>query len=502
MNKKIEDLFKDGFEGFEQQPKKDLWDKILHQRQVNNLTNNPSHEVTPEHIYSKEFKNFEQQPAEKVWRNVLTHINNRRQQKKYTRWSLLLLLLIGSCSSLVWLYEGKGDTNMAGTLDTKREIAQVEKSFSQIPQDLNNQINTVEKSANIEIYSNGVSATEKKQNYIADPTLSNTLNLNKTTSSTDVPYTLENPTEAKIIDVNTDIVNNHKINAVAEVAEQKVLEKSTISTNPDSLPTDVVDAKKKDTKKKVDDNTSAKKWWHGPTYFKYTSETDMNNEESNWKFGASVGYEWPRVKFTGNSNPIYTQFRKDDESRAFSYNAQAFLVRQIGKPLLVQFGLGYISYGFSGDYHHSIYTVRDSTTPQGNIIHDTTYSYKINLQSHFRINFIELPIMFGYHLGDNRFNFDFKAGYIMQLLQSQNGFVLSPNSHQLEAIGTANELSAKRFGTSAIFSVRANWQIMHELSMFIEGNARYNVKPLMSEATQQQYINSNGINVGAKFHID
>lgn len=81
MSKDIEGLFKDGFEGFEQQPKNDMWDKIVQQRQINNLTNNASHEVTPEHTFSKEFKNFESQPGERVWHNVLTHINSRRQQR-------------------------------------------------------------------------------------------------------------------------------------------------------------------------------------------------------------------------------------------------------------------------------------------------------------------------------------------------------------------------------------------------------------------------------------
>ncbi len=467
MNKNIEDLFKDGFEGFEQQPEKDLWDKILQQRQVNNLTNSPSHEVTPEHIYSKEFKNFVQQPNEKVWRNVLIHINNRRQQKKYMKWSLLLLLLIGSCSSLVWLYDNKGD----GDLITGKSVT--EKGAKQIQKESNNNITSTAQTPN----TNKV----KERTNTNSETMGNTLvdynkrNYRKTsgrnpesTNNNDVvvvnePFALSpndkivnEKTIAKYIEFITIINEHNKLKEIAEAATNKELANNSALLKPDSAATAFTSTKKKD-EKKILETKGEKKWWHGPSYFKYTSETDMNNEESNWKFGASVGIEIPIVRFKGNSGyTLYTQFRKDDEKRAFSYNAQVFAVRQLGSILLVQTGLGYSSFGFTGDYQHSIYSVRDSITPQGNIIHDTTYSYKINAQSQYRINYLEVPIIFGYHFGDYRFNFDLKVGYIFQLLASQNGSVLSPTSHQLEPLGAANQLSANRIGASGVISLRLN----------------------------------------------
>lgn len=512
MSKDIEGLFKDGFEGFEQQPKNDMWDKIVQQRQINNLTNNASHEVTPEHTFSKEFKNFESQPGERVWHNVLTHINSRRQQKKYTTWSLLLLLLIGSCSSLVWLYDNNGDGNLITGESTK------EKGATHIEQKSNNNFTSPAQSTNdtrvnyqentISEITVGNSAVKYDKSFYRSARSASALtNDDGVLGNSETPIHVSNDKivdeniKAKNIEIITIINDHNKLKGIAESHTNKGLASNGSLIKPDSAAATFASNKKKDEKKTLY-TKAEKKWWHGPSYFKYTSETNMNNEESNWKLGASVGYEWPRVKFTGNANPLFNQFRKDDESRDVSYNAQAFLVRQIGRPFLVQFGVGFISYGFKGDYQHSIYTVRDSTTPQGNIIHDTTYSYKINAQSHFRINFIELPIIFGYRFGDNRTNFDFKAGYIMQLLQAQNGYVLSPTSHQLEPIGAPNEFSANRFGSSAYLSARGNWQIMHELSVFLEGNIRYNLKPLMGGATQQQYISSVGINGGIKFHID
>jgi len=513
MSKDIEDLFKDGFEGFEQQPKNDMWDKIVQKRQINNLTNNASPEVTPEHIYSKEFTNFETQPAEKVWSNVLTHINNRRQQKKYTRWSLLLLLLIGSCSSLVWLYENKGDGNLItvksvtekGTKQTQKEYNNNIASTAQTPNTIKvkEQTNT-----NSETKGNTV-VNYNKRNYRnaagSNPASTNSNNIlvvNEPFALSPNDKIVDEKTKAKNIEIVTTINEHNKRKEIAEALTNKELTNNTALLKPDSIATSYSSAKKKE-EKKIPETKGDNKWWHGPSYFKYTSETDMNNEESNWKFGASVGNEWPIIRFKGNSNdPQYTQFRTNDESRAFSYNAQGFAIRQLGKLLFVQIGLGYSSFAFNGDYRHSIYKVQTITTPQGNTIYDTLYSYKINAQSQYRSSYVEVPIILGLHLGESRFNYDIKTGYIYQILQSQSGSALSPTTHQLEPIGATNQLTANRFGATWIISCKVNYQIKHELSVFIEPSLRYNLNALLGNAAQQQYINSLGLSGGFKFHID
>ena len=87
------------------------------------------------------------------------------------------------------------------------------------------------------------------------------------------------------------------------------LEKNGVSPVPDTAITATPNIRKKEESKTVATGRDGK-WWRGPTYFMYTSETDMNNEESNWKFGASVGFDFPSVRFKGNSTDLlYNQFR-------------------------------------------------------------------------------------------------------------------------------------------------------------------------------------------------
>ncbi len=137
-NNHIDDLFKDAFDNWENEPQKDFWSDIAEDLDANDV----------DHLFKTALEEEEIMPSEKVWEGVKEHLPlNLWLKRRLAQLSYVAgILVVGMLATLYFTQEGTIEAPVADTPKYNIEIAIEEVPLEEI--DLEENIALEEKAAN------------------------------------------------------------------------------------------------------------------------------------------------------------------------------------------------------------------------------------------------------------------------------------------------------------------------------------------------------------------
>jgi Outer membrane protein beta-barrel domain len=211
-----------------------------------------------------------------------------------------------------------------------------------------------------------------------------------------------------------------------------------------------------DSNKKASNNTV-----HGPRSPKLS-----NNDKHIWALDIFASPDFYFVNRISTNDPIYAMLLNSSKLQ-ISYSAGARLNRYFGDHFSSKIGLQYsrLNYRFQSD------SINGSTT---------------------HLNGIDVPILFGYEVGDQRFRIGFNTGIVLNVISWTN----EPASYP------ADQYYKKQAGISLYFGANFAYALNKDLACFAEPYFRYQLSNMIySNQPFSQRIDVGGISLGLRYYF-
>jgi hypothetical protein len=221
-----------------------------------------------------------------------------------------------------------------------------------------------------------------------------------------------------------------------------------------------------------------------------------------------VGPDYSIRSLTDTANSAYLQKRKQSTSFSSAFSAGLRYTKVFRSGISIAGGLNYSQinekFTFVENNISEIVYVIDPVT------HDTTGSYTISgakyktSYNHYRS--VDVPVLFGYELGNDKIHININAGPIMNIYSWQQGQVLDSSS-QPESINTGKTSSlAYQYKTNIGLGITGGASVFYKLNdqwhIFAEPYFRYNFSSMTSnESPVQQKYTTVGMHIGLRLDL-
>jgi hypothetical protein len=220
-------------------------------------------------------------------------------------------------------------------------------------------------------------------------------------------------------------------------------------------------------------------------------------------------YGGPDMAFrslTDTANSAYLQKRKESTTFSSAFSAGLRYTRVFNNGVSVRTGINYsqINEKFSvvlGNIVQVVYIINANGDTTGSYT-TTGTRYKTNIN---RYKTIDVPLVFGYEMGNGRLHTNINAGVIINAYSWQKGEVLD-NSNQPVSITTGKSNSPYQFKTNIglgfIAGVSVYYKLNERLHLLAEPYFRYSLSPMSKEnLTLKQKYNTAGLRIGLRLDL-
>jgi hypothetical protein len=220
-------------------------------------------------------------------------------------------------------------------------------------------------------------------------------------------------------------------------------------------------------------------------------------------------YGGPDIAFrslTDTANSAYLQKRKESTTFSSAFSAGLRYTRVFNNGVSIRTGINYsqINEKFSvvlGNIVQVVYIINANGDTTGSYT-TTGTRYKTNIN---RYKTIDVPLVFGYELGNGRLHTNINAGVIINAYSWQKGEILD-NSNQPVSITTGKTNSPYQFKTNIGLGFIAGVSVYYKLNerwhLLAEPYFRYNLSPMSKEnLTLKQKYNTAGLRIGLRLDL-
>jgi hypothetical protein len=213
----------------------------------------------------------------------------------------------------------------------------------------------------------------------------------------------------------------------------------------------------------------------------------------------------------------YLDKRNEAEKNKVGFSAGIRISKNLGERTLLKTGINYSQINETLKYVNekdiriiTVITIRTVTSGGQTItISDTTQVTQIGTNYttfHNKYRTIDIPLIFGYELGDSRkFSLAVNAGVIINLSSVYKGKILDTNLNPV-AINTNSTLGVnawrKNIGLGLYASLNLSKRINNQMHLFFEPYTRINLNPVtVSKTVVSQKYTTSGIQVGVRYNL-
>ncbi len=220
-------------------------------------------------------------------------------------------------------------------------------------------------------------------------------------------------------------------------------------------------------------------------------------------------YGGPDMAFrslTDTANSAYLQKRKESSTFSSAFSAGLRYTRVFNNGVSIRTGINYsqINEKFSvvlGNIVQVVYIINANGDTTGSYT-TTGTRYKTNIN---RYKTIDVPLVFGYELGNGRLHTNINAGVIINAYSWQKGEILD-SANKPVSITTGKSNSAYQFKTNIGLGFMAGVSVYYKLNerwhVLAEPYFRYNLSPMSKDnLTLKQKYNTAGLRVGLRMDL-
>ncbi len=220
-------------------------------------------------------------------------------------------------------------------------------------------------------------------------------------------------------------------------------------------------------------------------------------------------YGGPDMAFrslTDTANSAYLQKRKESTTFSSAFSAGLRYTRVFNNGVSVRTGINYsqINEKFSvvlGNIVQVVYIINANGDTTGSYT-TTGTRYKTNINKY---KTIDVPLVFGYEMGNGRLHTNINAGVIINAYSWQKGEVLD-SANKPVSITTGKSNSPYQFKTNIglgfIAGVSVYYKLNERLHLLAETYFRYNLSPMSKEnLTLKQKYNTAGLRIGLRLDL-
>jgi hypothetical protein len=220
-------------------------------------------------------------------------------------------------------------------------------------------------------------------------------------------------------------------------------------------------------------------------------------------------YGGPDIAFrslTDTANSAYLQKRKESTAFSSAFSAGLRYTRVFNNGVSIRTGINYsqINEKFSvvlGNIVQVVYIINANGDTTGSYT-TTGTRYKTNIN---RYKTIDVPLVFGYEMGNGRLHTNINAGVIINMYSWQKGEVLD-SANKPVSITTGKSNSPYKFKTNIglgfIAGVSVYYKLNEKLHLLAEPYFRYNLSPMSKEnLTLKQKYNTAGLRIGLRLDL-
>jgi hypothetical protein len=220
-------------------------------------------------------------------------------------------------------------------------------------------------------------------------------------------------------------------------------------------------------------------------------------------------YGGPDIAFrnlTDTANSAYLQKRKESATFSSAFSAGLRYTRVFNNGVSIRTGINYsqINEKFSvvlGNIVQVVYIINANGDTTGSYT-TTGTRYKTNINKY---KTIDVPLVFGYEMGNGRLHTNINAGIIINAYSWQKGEVLD-GANKPVSITTGKSNSPYQFKTNIglgfIAGVSVYYKLNERLHLLAEPYFRYNLSPMSKEnLTLKQKYNTAGLRIGLRMDL-
>ncbi len=220
-------------------------------------------------------------------------------------------------------------------------------------------------------------------------------------------------------------------------------------------------------------------------------------------------YGGPDIAFknlSDTANSAYLQKRKESTSFSSAFSAGFRITKVFNNGVSIRTGVNYsqINEKFKfvqGNLVQITYIINAAGDTTGSYItRGTRYKTTYN-----KYKTIDIPVLFGYELGNGKFHANINAGVMVNVYSWQQGEVLDTNFQPI-SITTGKTYSAYQFKTNVGLGFLASstlyYKLNEKLHLLAEPYFRYSLSPMSKEnLTLKQKYNTAGLRLGIRLDL-
>jgi Outer membrane protein beta-barrel domain len=210
---------------------------------------------------------------------------------------------------------------------------------------------------------------------------------------------------------------------------------------------------------------------------------------------------------SSKSNSAYLQQRKQSTSFSSAFSAGLRYTKVLRSGISFAAGLNYsqINEKFTVA-ENNISVVERTVDNRGNVISTDTITGTQYKTSHNHYHSIDVPVLFGYEMGNDKIHVNINAGPVMNIYSWQHGQVLSQDSiPESISSGKSSSLAYQyktNIGLGITGGVSVYYKLNDQLHVFAEPYFRYNFGSMNnSESPIQQKYTTIGMHIGLRLDL-
>ena len=234
-------------------------------------------------------------------------------------------------------------------------------------------------------------------------------------------------------------------------------------------------------------------------------EMEKNTAANKKYFELYAGPDYAMSNFSDTGNSNYKQLRKQSTKTSFGFSAGVRYTKVFANGVSIRAGFNYSQVNEKFTYK------------QGNIVQvvyiinnngDTTGSYTVtgtrNKSSINKYKMVDVPIMLGYEMGNEKIHVNLNAGVMINIHSWQKGNVVDTANNPVDiSTGSNNPYSFKtNAGIGFTAAASLYYKINERLHLVAEPYFRYNLSQAnKTSITLKQKFNTAGIRLGLRLDI-
>jgi hypothetical protein len=237
-----------------------------------------------------------------------------------------------------------------------------------------------------------------------------------------------------------------------------------------------------------------------------TVEKDIAGNKQYFEAYISPDYGIRTLTDTSKSNTAYLQQRKQSTGFSSAFSAGVKYTKVLKSGISLAAGLNYSQINERFTVAENIFLIETHYDSRGNVTGTDTISGKQYKTTHNHYHSVDVPLLFGYEMGNEKIHININAGPVMNIYSWQHGQVLSQDSIP-ESISTGKSSSfADQYKTNIGLGITGGVSVFYKLNdqlhVFAEPYFRYNFGSMNNnESPIQQKYTTIGLHLGLRLDI-